>query len=313
MKKSVKILLSVILCICLAIAVIPTAVYLIRGDLSSVSLPDGLEESLRETAFENRADVRIMSSNLLVHYESWGGEPVKPRAKMFLELLETYKPDVIGLQELCDGWYCCLKGNLPEGYKMLYPVSTGVFIRMTAMVYNADRLSLIESGNFAFEQGDNPRLRRVVWAVFEIRETGKRFAVTNTHFDLLREGRETELTAVMKSQVQELSACVDRLEEEYRCPVFCVGDFNTMEDTEKTSPMDIPEIYNMLAKEYTDAKFHSQNQVCGDGQAWNDPSYDHIFISSDMAEAETFALLSWLDGLSDHYPIFADISLKQKT
>ncbi len=58
-----------------------------------------------------------MSSNLLVGYKSWGGLPVKPRAAMYVSLIQTVKPDVIGVQEMCDGWYCAIRNNLPKGYK----------------------------------------------------------------------------------------------------------------------------------------------------------------------------------------------------
>lgn len=281
-----------------------------RGNLKKVSLPYGFEEKLSTDVFDNTADVRIMSSNLLVHYESWGGLPAKPRSKQYVEILNSYKPDVVGIQELCDEWYCCVNNNLPEGYKMLYPFTTGAFVRMTAMLYNADTLDVVENGNFAYKEKDNPRLRRVVWAVFEVKATGKQFAVTNTHFDLLREGREEELTAVMHSQADELIEFVNSIADEYNCPVFSVGDFNTMEDTAFTNPVDIPEIYNKLAQNFTDSKFNCENKVCGTQQDWNYPSYDHIFIKGN-AKAQTFSLMSYayLTDMSDHYPIFADIKL----
>lgn len=312
MSKKWKAALSVIICFCLAVTIIPFSVYSVRGNLKNMDLPEGFEENLADYAFENHSDVRIMSSNLLVHYESWGGLPAKPRAKQYISMLNTYKPDVIGVQELSDSWYCCVKNNLPAGYKLLYPLSTGAFVRMTAMIYNSNTLDLIESGNFAYEQKDNPRLRRVVWAVFEVKETGKRFAVTNTHFDLLRDGREEELTAVMKSQTEELLKCVDNIFNEYNCPVFSVGDFNTMEDTEYTKPIDIPEIYNTLADTLIDTKFSSESQLFGTEQNWEYPSYDHIFLKGD-AEIKTFCLMSYecLKDMSDHYPIFADVLLNE--
>ncbi len=310
MSKKVKILLSVIGCFSLLAGIIPYSVYIARGNIDNISLPSDYKDRLESDAFENTADVRIMSSNLLVHYESWGGLPAKPRAGKYIEMLKAYEPDVIGIQELCDSWYCCVKNNLPDGYKLLYPFSTGAFVRMTAMVYNSNTLDLIESGNFAYEQGDNPRLRRVVWAFFEVKETGKRFAVTNTHFDLLRDGREAELTEVMISQTDELLKCIDEIIEKYDCPVFSAGDFNTMEDTKYTKPIDIPKIYDSLADRLCETKFSSDNQICGTEQDWNYPSYDHIFMKGN-AKVRSFCLMSYdyLTDMSDHYPVFADVDL----
>ena len=141
-------------------------------------------------------------------------------------------------------------------------------------------------------------------------QSGKQFAVTNTHFDLLRDGREAELTEVMKSQEKQLVDFSDSLKEKYNCPIISVGDYNTMEDTPETNPMDIPEIYNSLASRLTDSKFSCQNQICGEMQACDYPSYDHIFINGN-ATTNTFALLSYkcFETMSDHYPIFADINL----
>lgn len=310
MSKTLKIIIIAVVCFCLIVTIVPLSVFTARGSIKNVSLPDGFEEKMSADVFDNNADVRIMSSNLLVHYDSWGGLPAKPRAKQYIELLNSYNPDVVGIQELCDEWYCCVKHNLPNGYKMLFPVTTGAFVRMTAMIYNSDTLDVIESGNFKYVNGDNPRLRRVVWAVFEVKETGRCFAVTNTHFDLLRDGREEELTAVMRSQAVELMQCVENISAKYNCPVFSVGDFNTMEERPETKPVDIPEIYNMLADSFTDSKFNCENEICGTEQNWDYPSYDHIFIKGD-AKAQTFALMSYsyLADMSDHYPIFADINL----
>lgn len=310
MKKKTKIIISILLCFVLLASGVPTAVYLIGGDYSSTSLPDGFDSMLESDAFDNTADVRIMSSNLLVHYASWGGLPAKPRAKRFVRLIESYSPDVICVQEMCDSWYRLLSRNLPSGYKILYPFSNAVLVRMTAIIYNSDVLTLIDSGNVKYSQGDNARLRRVVWGVFENKSTHSRFAVTDTHFDLLRDGREAELTEVMRTQAHELSDIADSIAAEYSCPVFAAGDYNSMENTPDTRPIDIPEIYDYLASRFTDAKFSCGNKICGDMQPWDELSYDHIFIKGD-ASVQTFALLSYsyLSDMSDHYPIFADIKL----
>ena len=310
MKKSIKILLSILMCFVVLIVCVPTGIYFARGNYSGVELPENFENSVQADVFDNNADIRIMSSNLLVHYKSWGGTPAKPRAKEYVELLENYSPDVIGVQEMSDSWYCLLRNNLPSGYKMLYPFTSGAFVRMTAVIYNSDTLNLVDSGIFAYKNGDNPRLRRVVWGVFEVKGTGKRFALTNTHFDLLRDGRETELREVMLSQTDELSNKIYSLADEYDCPVFSTGDYNTMEDTPYTKDIDIPEIYNLLSSRFVDSKFNCQNQVCGTEQDWDYPSYDHIFVYGN-AEVDTFALLSYkyLSDMSDHYPVFADIDL----
>ena len=124
-KASKKAVAAIILYAAVTLAAVPTAIFFIRGNNSGVQLPAGFEEELSAQAFENFADVRIMSSNLLVHYKSWGGTPAKPRAKQYTKMLELYSPDVVGIQEMSDSWYCLLRNNLPKKYKMLFPFSSG--------------------------------------------------------------------------------------------------------------------------------------------------------------------------------------------
>ncbi len=40
-------------------------------------------------------------------------------------MLELYSPDVVGIQEKSDIWYCLLRNNLPKKYKMLFSFSSG--------------------------------------------------------------------------------------------------------------------------------------------------------------------------------------------
>ncbi|MCC8016576.1 MAG: hypothetical protein LIO43_04245 [Clostridiales bacterium] len=310
-KKAVKkALISVSAIFLCAVLIVPFSVYYFRGDIKDEELPVNFEEMLAASVPDKQSNLRIMTSNLLVHYKSCGGVPAKPRAKMFVQMLKSVQPDVVGIQELSDEWYCCVKENLPAGYKLLYPVSTGIFVRMTAMIYNSNSVSLIEKGQMKYKNGDNPRLRRVVWAVFEQKSSGKRFAVTNTHFDLLREGQEKEEYAVMQSQTEELVNLVSNLYSRYNCPVFSAGDFNAMENTESTKPIDAPEIYSQLSSNLNDLKYDAENFVCGNAQGFAAPSYDHIFSNKEVS-VKQFVLLSdeSMNKMSDHYPAFADIDL----
>ncbi|HJB75099.1 MAG TPA: hypothetical protein IAA37_05410 [Candidatus Eubacterium faecale] len=278
---------------------------------NKIRLGNGFAAKLSENVKPAQdGEIRIMSSNLLVGYKSWGGLPVKPRAAMYVSLIQTVKPDVIGVQEMCDGWYCAIRNNLPKGYKMLYPFSTGVFVRMTAMIYNADRLDVVQSGQIKYKKGDNPRLRRVVWAVFEDKQSKKRFAVTNTHFDLLREGQEERGMQTMQAQCDELLELIRSLHAEYDCPVFATGDFNTKEDTPETPAIDAPEIYERLAGELADSKYAAEECSFGAESSFADPSYDHIFING-TATAKRFTMLSdpYMNAMSDHYPIYTDLEI----
>lgn len=316
MKKKVKTALLILLCFAVVAAAGGFSVYMIRGDLSGQTLPQDTAADLKaaDAALTQGAEVRILSSNLLVHYKSWGGTPAKPRAKMFAAVVDTYRPDVIGIQEMCDAWYCLLRRNLPDGYKMLYPLSSGVFVRMTALVYNADTLTLLEQGQHIYTQATNPRLRRAVWGLFEVKATGRRFVAVTTHLDLLHEGAEKAELPVMQSEAQELVQLLQTLAEDYSCPVFATGDFNAKEPSAKTKDVDAPSVYTYLSEQLQDVKYAAKSSVCGSGADLSHPTYDHIFLCENTpgsAEILKYGYLSdkSLQAMSDHYPIFADVRL----
>lgn len=294
-----------------AIVTVPT-VFAVRGSIRSEELPQEFtaEMALEDAALAGDANTRIMSSNLLVHYASWGGEPAKPRAKMYVSLIEKYRPDVVGLQEVCGSWFACLYHNLPDGYKFIDPLTTGLFVHMTSMIYNSNTLNLLESDQIVYSKGDNPRLRRVVWALFERKDGGGKFIVTSTHFDLIRENQEQEEFETMTTQADEQIALAQELSRKYSCPVFSTGDFNAKEDGRDNGEYDAPEIYAKLAESLTDTKTIAEQKKAGADYAIDLPTYDHIFLCGD-APVRQFQILSQpcLTAMSDHYSIFIDTKI----
>lgn len=311
MKKVMK-TIAIILCVIIVLGVTGTALgAYIRGGIDKYSLPDGFEQAMQQVDSTKQEDeVRIMTSNLLVHYKSWGGTDARPRAKMFFETVNTYQPDVIGVQEVSDQWYDCLMRN-KGNYKMLYPVSTGAFMRMTALMYNANTLNLIDKGQMKYDEGNDARLRRAVWGIFESKETGKQFAVVSTHFDCIRENEEELMLSYMKTQIKQINEISDSIKEEYGVPVFCIGDFNTMNPGEGVDPiMDAPEIYEELCQTLTDTRSVAQEKANGDALDADAPTWDHIFLNGE-AQIDRYAIVSpqVLSDMSDHYPVFADVKL----
>ncbi len=63
-KKILKVILIILLVLAILIATVPTAVFFIRGSERGVELPSSFEDEINANAFDNTADVRIMSSNL---------------------------------------------------------------------------------------------------------------------------------------------------------------------------------------------------------------------------------------------------------
>lgn len=265
--------------------------------------------SVKSSNDDRSYDVRIMSANLLAHYESWGGIPVDGRDEMFFELLDEYQPDVAGLQEICEDWRASLDENLPVNYRFVQTDTNDDFVHMTAMIYNAEVVSLKDCGEIEFSKLDDKRTRRVVWAVFETQDN-LLFAVTSTHFSFLKSDNYEKWADITDAQAVEMCRLSEDIKNKYNCPVFLTGDFNTSESDGVNEERSV--IYNKLCTYVTDAKYIALSVYDGDGYSAEKPCIDHIFIKGN-ATVQSFGIISdtKLKKMSDHYPIVADIEFKQ--
>lgn len=285
----------------------------IRTDLKGQSLSSEFTKGIEQSGgFEltDGADIRIMSANILVRYKGWGGTPVKSRALMFAEVLNKYKPDVAAIQEACSDWHKCIEKTVGDTYEFVQPRFDLFRTSLTTMIYNKNTLNLVDSGRVKYSQGDGPQHRAITWAVFETKEDGKRFAAISTHFDLLRLKDTEKEYDIIFSQAEELFAFIDELSEKYDCPVFSAGDYNACETQGDIGEAAGVLIYEKVAEKLSDVKYMTENRMYGTEIGENDPCWDHIFLSGN-AEIKAFRILSdsYLSPLSDHYPIFTDISL----
>lgn len=285
----------------------------IRTDLKGQSLSSEFTKGIEQSGgFEltDGADLRIMSANILVRYKGWGGTPVKSRALMFAEVLNKYKPDVAAIQEACSDWHKCIEKTVGDTYEFVQPRFDLFRTSLTTMIYNKNTLNLVDSGRVKYSQGDGPQHRAITWAVFETKEDGKRFAAISTHFDLLRLKDTEKEYDIIFSQAEELFSFIDELSEKYDCPVFSAGDYNACETQGDIGEAAGVLIYEKVAEKLSDVKYMTENRMYGTEIGENDPCWDHIFLSGN-AEIKAFRILSdsYLSPLSDHYPIFTDISL----
>lgn len=311
-KKTIKTFISAVLLLIFIIAIAVPGAVSVRGDFDDYLVPEEFSESLEkaDTVRGEQDYARIMTANLLVHYESWGGTDAHKRAKMFFQVLDTYAPDVVAVQEMSDQWYCCIMKN-KGSYRMLYPLTSGALLRMTALLYNSDTVTLLEQGQTVYSQRDNARLRRIAWGLFEDKKSKQQYVVTSTHLDLIREGQEISELKVMNTQAQEEVKQAQTLCERFHCPVFSAGDFNAMDHGGYDEVYDAPSVYEYLSDTLTDTKKKAKKKTAGNAKKVSAPTYDHIFLCGE-AVIHRYTILSdhAMDAMSDHYPIFIDVSTK---
>ena len=254
-------------------------------------------------------EVRIMTLNLLAHYSSWGGTPVNERSHIFFALQSAYSPDVLGVQEMCNDWYNEIT-KTKSNYKFVTPVKTAFPQKMTAIIYNAETLDVIDSGNKSFSNALNFKSRRIVWAVFKTKNTNKVFIVLNTHLSFLNKNENDENYTTQACQVNELYATIQTLYSQYSYPILIIGDFNTKRRVNYQNHVIASGSYGILNSLYTDAEFLAKNKFNGSNLSFNNTLNDHIFIYGDI-KIKNLALLSqeYFTHLSDHFPLLADFSL----
>lgn len=281
-----------------------------RGNIDEYTIPNEFEESIdsADTIRNGNAYARIMTANVLAHYESWGGTDARKRAKMFLSILDTYAPDVVAIQEMCDQWYCSLLKNAAN-YRLIYPVSTGAMARTTAIIYNANTVDLLDYGQYEYTKFDEKRVRRIVWGYFRDKESGEKYIVSSTHFNLIRENQVTESMQIMNTQADEQVMIAQALQNQYDCPVFCAGDYNAMDSGGYDNEYFAPSVYDALTVSLKDTKSLARRTTEGDSREVRKPTQDHIFMLGEST-IERYSIISdsVMKEMSDHYPIFIDVS-----
>lgn len=341
MKKSRLVLpfsiLTLIVCLCVTLCGCNLSAKdcYVFGDEEFIELRKEDNSFLDDNAF------RVMSANVLVHIAGWGGEPVKPRAHRFAEAVKHYAPDVIGMQEMCSDWYKYLLPQL-EDYQVIEKKNSLFMENRSAIIYNASKLNLLESGLYKYSVGDKNGCRAVTYGVFERKTDSKRIIVTSTHLDLIRNKDYEKEKNTMLKQVEEFVEQIETLKIKYpNVPIIMAGDYNSMEHENSRFTGDVYDrendltyfkcygkeagafAYEELNKHFIDTKFVENIQQKFDntrGYLYDDPTWDHIFMTNEnFAQVLTFRVLTSdyfhknedrTTRISDHLPICVDVLVK---
>ena len=280
-----------------------------RFDLPANLAQESLAYRGGDGAMTADADTRILSFNLLSN--EWGGEALPGRDYAALATILTYRPTVAGLQEVCADWYAAIRPILEqEGYAFVAADTAGNGsgdVAYTTLIYDTRVVRLKESAVEPYSCGDT-RLRLLMWGLFEHLSDGSRFVATSTHWDLPQYGERRTVHAA------EMAQKVRRLSDTYRVPVFCTGDFNTLNSDEQ---------YTAFTNDsgFTDASADAEKKgtVCRTIHAVGSQpktnikeAYDHIFHSPNITPLWfTVILDSTALAASDHTPLIADFTVRK--
>lgn len=191
-----------------------------KVELTSGDLCDGTLLIEPEMPMTAGSDLRIITYNVLT--EKWGGTETSARAEYFGAFLDVYKPDVVGVQEVCDKWRKYMPDRIGS-YKLIGTVRKDGGQSYSAIVYDSSKYEVLAQGVETYSYHASAECRNMSWAIFMEPATGVKFAFISTHWDF---GDEENKQQMRKVQADEMSAKIAALKAEYNCPVIITGDFN---------------------------------------------------------------------------------------
>ena len=269
-------------------------------------------------------EYRIIFNNILGNCDT-SVYPVPTRNRMIAELHAECLPDVIGLQECSAnsrGASSYISAMSKSGYvEVSVEVTNKNKVNYTPLIYRKDRLTVVDSGYYLYNDGGGDQSKSVTWAVFRA-NNGDLFAVMSTHFFHKSDEAGARARLADAEQIRDLAAAVTK---KHVCPVIIGGDLNCNISSEPFGVLTaggFADVYGLAAKAENLKTYHSYpefNTALGlyDKKTMPSGSYsagiDHALVMGggtlDFRRFEVitddYALLS-----TDHCPLLVDFGFK---
>ncbi len=259
---------------------------------------------------DEKADgaVRVMSFN--VRCKDVNGVPASSRRMLALEQILRAEPDSLGVQEATPAWMFWLR-QMPQ-YGIVGECRDGKGRgEACPVLYNREKYRLIDHDTFWLSEtpdevsyGWDAACRRTcTWVLLENKRDGTRYAHVNTHFDNV--GR----TAVRES-AKMISAFI--AEKFDGVPVVFTADLNARPGSDG---------YNIMTEMLADARLTAPDctEECRALGTFHDGApqerkrlsqLDHILYGAGVNALSYRTVTEGVNGrfVSDHFPIYADVS-----
>jgi endonuclease/exonuclease/phosphatase family metal-dependent hydrolase len=276
---------------------------------------------LTTTMDANAADYKAMSFNIRYGTANDGDNHWDKRKHVVAKIIRMHQPDVVGMQEVLKFQEEYLAQHCP-GY-----AHVGVGRddgknkgEMTPVFYRTDRFTWVSSATLwlsdtpevvGSKTWDNDLPRIVTYVVLKDNRTGQELVFASTHFSHMSENHRRKSADFLRKQLPEITQ---------NRPTILVGDFNaTVNSAAYKTLVDNPA--NTDGHTYIDtfiaATPAQQEQTGTFGGFTGTPSrasrIDWILCSDHFVPQTCQILKDNIAGRypSDHYPILAELDLKQ--
>lgn len=305
---------------------------MIYSTMSSFTAVAGMIYPLNVTYVPEESDMMLMSSN--VRFASARDKSSNPdtgdrdwtnRRSAYYTMLNTLKPDIVGLQEAEQEQVVDIKNNC-SGYSHVgYGRKSGKDItyqfssieqmlgrkhgESTTILYRTDKFTKHSEGWFChsdtpdvadtyFSGTEDEQPRISTWIILTHKDTGKKFFYLNTHTCLYDEPMQKEIRLI-KDKVSELNT--------ENLPVILSGDWNLVEDDSWMLP---------ITSTYQSARRTAAvTDNCYTYHWWESTNdkrqIDHIYYIGLDCEKFHTVNQKWDDlYISDHYPVYSKFHLE---
>ena len=270
------------------------------GDSNRIVL-DGADDP----ALAKGANLRIMSYNILAElWDTLAGETLPGREQLVSDVIHSYLPDVIGLQEATSKWHRLLNPLIEGEYAWAGETLNDTTItNYSAILYNVKTVELIECKSIIYTACDAPEMRNLTLARFKHKKSKKEFIVTSTHWGIYEEDR-------IENQPENVKF-INELLDTYNLPIFATGDYNSneealfkpfLEGTGMVDPKFNAEIINRATK-----TTHKLTQPLADDTGL---AIDHIAVTKGVRILYYNVLICHTTiNASDHFPVYIDVKI----
>jgi len=256
----------------------------------------------------------------------WNSSPAGYRNKLLRSLIDDFDADICAFQEC--GPETNRKG-LPSVHSVMSDFYAEVLpqlsnVNFTPLFYKKDKYNVVDCGYQLYTGLNDANSKGVSWAVFEDKETQKRFAFASTHFWWKARGEED--TNQRMNNARELKVICSEIINKYNVSVIIGGDFNNGKNSlQGTDPyfemlkMGFVDI-RTIAEDCTKQEYTCQNAypVLQDDESFTkcpmEPNIciDYIFIYGEFTGKIKKFHIETNDKartISDHTPLIAEIEL----
>ena len=264
-----------------------------------------LNDAKVELSSEETDTITVMSTNVRFYNpldflkQSWFY-----RASLIIDDVNAVKPDIIGFQEATFIHYNYLTKSMP-GYasEMAYR-DDFILSEGCPIFYRTDKFELVDSGSFWLSETPevmskdwgSEHYRICVYVILEELDTGKKFAVFNTHLDHVSD----------EARINGIKVVLDKISEFGDLPAILMGDLNAKDDsvTMKSAYESFDDAMKVAEVSEDTPTYHNW------GNFENAKRIDYILTSKGDATVSDYHVLdNCHDGVysSDHASIYAKI------